>query len=169
MFVCSSFFFFFFFFFQVVSKSALEDAKQLILSAFDENNDGRIDIAEVWNNDKTEIIQLMSHNGRKRTSDMFAQRSLKSACASAQSDQSLHCPHEENLHPWLSRLRQGKILISLRESAGWSESSLGGTWPNVRFRTFRLKCSSTVMSESRGESKIIDSLLFLYSLLELRN
>ena len=32
---------------QVVSKSALEDAKQLVLSAFDENNDGRIDIAEV--------------------------------------------------------------------------------------------------------------------------
>ena len=59
MFVC--------FFFQVVSKSALEDAKQLILSAFDENNDGRIDIAEVLNNDKTEIIQLPSQNGRKRT------------------------------------------------------------------------------------------------------
>ena len=34
-------------YFQVVSKSALEDAKQLVLSAFDDNNDGRIDIAEV--------------------------------------------------------------------------------------------------------------------------
>ena len=32
----------------MVSKSALEDAKQLVLSAFDDNNDGRIDIAEVW-------------------------------------------------------------------------------------------------------------------------
>lgn len=32
---------------EVVSESALEDAKQLILSAFDENNDGRIDIAEL--------------------------------------------------------------------------------------------------------------------------
>lgn len=32
---------------EVVSKSALEDAKQLVLSAFDENNDGRIDIAEL--------------------------------------------------------------------------------------------------------------------------
>ena len=34
--------------FQVVSQAALQDAKQLILSAFDENKDGRIDIAEVW-------------------------------------------------------------------------------------------------------------------------
>ena len=33
---------------QVVSQAALQDAKQLILNAFDENKDGRIDIAEVW-------------------------------------------------------------------------------------------------------------------------
>ena len=32
---------------QAVSQAALQDAKQLILSAFDENKDGRIDIAEV--------------------------------------------------------------------------------------------------------------------------
>ncbi|KAK7474020.1 hypothetical protein BaRGS_00034730, partial [Batillaria attramentaria] len=31
----------------VVSQAALQDAKQLILSAFDENKDGRIDIAEL--------------------------------------------------------------------------------------------------------------------------
>lgn len=33
--------------FQVLSPTALEDAKQLVLNAFDENSDGRIDIAEV--------------------------------------------------------------------------------------------------------------------------
>ena len=33
---------------------------------------------------------------------MCAQRRLKSACVSAQSDQSLRYPHEETLHPWLS-------------------------------------------------------------------
>lgn len=30
-----------------MSPTALEDAKQLVLNAFDENSDGRIDIAEV--------------------------------------------------------------------------------------------------------------------------
>ena len=34
---------------------------------------------------------------------MYAQRRLKSACASAQSDQSLRCPHEETLNSWLSK------------------------------------------------------------------
>ena len=34
-------------------------------------------------------------------SDMCAQQRLGSACAYAQSDQSLYCPHEETLHPWL--------------------------------------------------------------------
>ena len=42
-----------------------------------------------------------------------------------QSDQSLRCPQEEILHTWLSKMRAVKILIRLRESAGWSESSLG--------------------------------------------
>ena len=55
---------------------------------------------------------------------MCAQRRLKSACASAQSDQSLRCSHEETLNPCLSKMRPVKILIRLRESAGWSESSV---------------------------------------------
>ena len=36
---------------------------------------------------------------------------------------SLSCPQEETLHQWLSKMQQVKILIRLRESAGWSESS----------------------------------------------
>ena len=52
-------------------------------------------------------------------------KKLKSACASTQLGQNLRTPHEKNLHPWLSKLRQVKILIRLRECAGWSESSLG--------------------------------------------
>ena len=56
---------------------------------------------------------------------MRAQQRLRSACAFAQSDQSLRCPHEETLHPWLSQKRPVKILIRLRECAGWSESYLG--------------------------------------------
>ena len=57
--------------------------------------------------------------------DMCAQRWLKSACASAQSDKSLRCMHEETLYRLLSKMRPAKILIRLRECAGWSESSLG--------------------------------------------
>ena len=39
---------------------------------------------------------------------------------SAQFDQSLRCPHEETLHPWLSEMCPTKIPIRIR-----SESSLG--------------------------------------------
>ena len=57
---------------------------------------------------------------------------LISACASTQSDQSLRCSYEETSHHWLSKMYPLKILISLRECAGWSESSLGAhTWRYV--------------------------------------
>ena len=39
---------------------------------------------------------------------------FKSTCASVQSDQILRCPHEETLHPWLSKMRPVNILIRLR-------------------------------------------------------
>ena len=35
-----------------------------------------------------------------------------------QSDQSFLCPHEETMHPLLSKMRQVKILIRLRECTG---------------------------------------------------
>ena len=49
----------------------------------------------------------------------------RSAWASAQSDQSLHCPHEETLGPQLPIEHTTKTLISLGGCPGWSESSLG--------------------------------------------
>ena len=52
---------------------------------------------------------------------MCAQRRHRSACASAQSDQSLCCLPEDILDPWLC---PAKTLIRLRGCAGWSESSL---------------------------------------------
>ena len=54
-----------------------------------------------------------------------AQRRLRSACVSAQSDQSRHCPNEEALGPWLPSERTAKTLIRLGGCPGWSESSLG--------------------------------------------
>ena len=44
--------------------------------------------------------------------DICAQQRLKPACASAQSHQSPHCPHEETLPPWLSKIRPIKILMN---------------------------------------------------------
>ena len=52
---------------------------------------------------------------------MFGQRRLKPF---AWSVQKLRCPHEK-MHPILPKMRSGKILIRLREYAGWSESLLG--------------------------------------------
>ena len=45
---------------------------------------------------------------------MSAQRRLRSACASAQSGQSLHCPHEEALNPWLSNEHQTKTYQTVQ-------------------------------------------------------
>ena len=73
---------------------------------------------------------------------------LRSACASAPSHQSLRCPHEETLHPWTSKIRQVKILISLRIRAVWSESSLGVfalRWTHMAYLTLRW----THMSEGK--------------------
>ena len=47
---------------------------------------------------------------------MCAPRRLKSACASEQFDQNLHCPYEETLHTWLSKMRPVKILIRLHNA-----------------------------------------------------
>ena len=44
---------------------------------------------------------------------MCAQRRLRSAYASAQSDQSLHCPHDDTLGPLLRTEHTAKTLIRL--------------------------------------------------------
>ena len=56
---------------------------------------------------------------------MCDQRRLRSASASAQSDQSLHCLHEESLGSELPIEHTAKTLIRLGRCPGWSESLLG--------------------------------------------
>ena len=56
---------------------------------------------------------------------MCVKQRLRSAWASIQSDQSLRCPHEESLGPYLPIEHTAKTLISLGGCPGWSESSLG--------------------------------------------
>ena len=55
---------------------------------------------------------------------MCAQRRLRSAWASAQSDQSFRGPHEETLGPYLPIECTAKTLTRLGGCPGWSESSL---------------------------------------------
>ena len=64
----------------------------------------------------------------KPTNWVCARRRLRSAWASAQSDQILRCPHEESLGPSLPIERTAKTLIRLGGCSGWSESSLGAHW-----------------------------------------
>ena len=82
----------------------------------------------VWNRLKTEINQWGRLRLRNRIFEPPHDKTNKMACSpsedSTQSDQSLHCPHEEALvlsYPMSAQLR----LIRLGRCPGWSESSLG--------------------------------------------
>ena len=52
---------------------------------------------------------------------MCAQQRLKSACASAQSDQCLHCPHDVILHPCEDFVQTAQADLNLR----WAQMSEG--------------------------------------------
>ena len=78
------------------------------------------------------LKQYLSHDMTKPTKWVCAQRRLRSAWASAQSDKSLRCPPEECLGPELNIERTAKTLIRLGGCPGWSESSLGAQ-PHCRF------------------------------------
>ena len=72
-------------------------------------------------------------------SDMCTQRRLKSACASAQSDQSLCSPLEETLHPWQAKMhREDSDQTARMRRLIWIFS--GNTYPKLRFLTLRLLC-----------------------------
>ena len=63
---------------------------------------------------------------QNQQNDLCTQRRLRSAWASTQSDQSLHCPHEETLGPKLTTERStANTLIRLGGCPGWSEPLLG--------------------------------------------
>ena len=78
-------------------------------------------IVRFWHLKHPNLSRLMT----KSTKWVCAQWRLRSAWASAQSDQSLCCPHEECLGPYLPIERTAKALIRLGGCLGWSESSLG--------------------------------------------
>ena len=68
---------------------------------------------------------ILTETAENVLSDMCAQRRFRSACAFAQSDQNLHWAHFGLTRMWSFFLLKTKALISLRDCAGWFESSLG--------------------------------------------
>ena len=86
---------------------------------------------------------------------MCAQRRLRSACASAQSDQRLHCPHEQSCGPQLPTERTAKTLIRLGRCPGWSESSLGAQsfcWFCHEAAQITINSQNSVSSDDRHTS-----------------
>ena len=76
-------------------------------------------------NEPPEMFYNMSHDMTKPTKWVCAQRRLRSAWASAQSDQSLRCALSGLLRTPCFFMRTAKPLIRLVGCPGWSESSLG--------------------------------------------
>ena len=81
----------------------------------------------VWNwlNVYRPCVRSNEPDMTKPTKWLCAQQRLRSAWASAESDQSLHCPHEETLGPKLPVEHTARTLIRLGRCPGWSESLLG--------------------------------------------
>ena len=67
---------------------------------------------------------------------MCVQQRLKSACASAQSDQSLRCPHEETLHHWLVWICRFSLPLGIWEGLRFVIVALPGF-----FSFFYSKCT----------------------------
>ena len=72
-----------------------------------------------------EGINIWTASWQNQQNGNCAQRRLRSAWASAQSDQSLRCPHEQSLGSYLTIERTAKALVRLGGYPGWSESWLG--------------------------------------------
>ena len=69
--------------------------------------------------------EYLSHRRQNKQNDVCAQRRLRSAWASAKSDQCLRCTLYELLRTQYFFMRAAKTLNRLGGCPGWSESSLG--------------------------------------------
>ena len=72
----------------------------------------------------TKVIKIWATSLQNKQNDFCTQRRLRSTWAYAQSNQSLHCLHEETLGPQLPIMGTAKTLIRLGGCPGWSESSV---------------------------------------------
>ena len=84
-----------------------------------------VSIVILFDDFKMIVHTIWATSWQNQRNGMCAHRRLRSAWASTQSDQSLRCPHEESLGPYLPTKCTAKTLIRLGGCPGWSESSLG--------------------------------------------
>ena len=101
------------------------------------------------------IQVYVSRDMTKPTKWVCAQRRLRSAWASAQSDQSLRCLHKESLGPWLPNERKAKTLIRL---GGCPDRSL--RWAHTHFVGFVmswLMCTSTCSHDDSEATPVFGS------------
>ena len=78
-----------------------------------------------WTFGSAKLKHYEPEHDKTNKNGMSAQRRLRSAWASAQSDQNLRCPHEETMGRKVPIERTARALIRLGGWPGWSESSLG--------------------------------------------
>ena len=102
------------------------------------------------------LRQYLSRLVTKPTKWVCAQRRLGSAWAFAQSDQSLRCPHEESLNPYLPTERTAKTLIRLGGCLHWAHSHIVGfvTRRLILFYIRRIKRSNQCINSNWLSKKI---------------
>ena len=90
-------------------------------------------------------LNILVRARQNQPNDLWAQQRLRSAWVSAQSDQSLSCPHEEALGTRLSERTANQLWLRLGRFSGWSESSLG----TLVIFLFLLCCRTFYSSDER--------------------
>ena len=100
---------------------------------------------------------IWAEGWQNQQNHMCAQRSLRSAWACPQSDQSIRCPHEESFGHSLTIERTVKTLTGLGGCPGWSESSLGAQVILLAMSCFGSFVILLDHSENINNTKIIKS------------
>ena len=98
----------------VVTRHRRDMTEKLLKATLNPNKQQQLFIPEIW-----------AASWQNQQNGLCAQRRLRSALASALSDQSLRCPYEETLGPQLPTERTAKTLIRLSGCPGWSEPYAG--------------------------------------------
>ena len=105
---------------------------------------------------------------QNQQNDMCVQRRLRTAWASAQSDQSMHCPPEAKLVPKLPIERTAKTLIRLGGRRLWSDwadaqADLSLRWAQSSFCWFSHETARNVSSLSLNTQHIHISSHFFFT------
>ena len=91
-------------------------------------------------------------------SDLYARGKLKSACASAQSNQSFHCPREKTLSPCITKTRLFKYIENIT-SKNWNFSEKNSDIFHISAQN--IDCGYSLEPPRRGGSNEYPQSMFL--------